>query len=206
MKYITLAIAIWGAVTGTTSLIIKILDFRKARPNLKIELSKNHNSFVISNKHMSWRGYTYPDNYFSGVLSITIKNVSQQPVTISKFEYKKYISKTDKNFWVNVITHPEFVKDYRKPIRDSKGIKNISFYTLNLKYAPEFDLPLRINAYETKTIGIFTPFIEEASIKNGEFKFNSKIVSTNKNYHFNVDVPEIHQVVHDFDDYIPQKS
>lgn len=199
MDTITLLIAIWGAITGTIGLILKALDFKEAKPNLKFELDKTKTSFYTDVSNINWDNIHYSGNWDSAIINVVIKNKGRQPVTISNIEAKEYFSIGNNNpkyHWrdVNLMrnTLVRFIK---------KNDKDQVTTWLNLKYANTAELPLRMEAFESKSIRITVPFVDKSLSKGHTLKCFLKFISVDKEYKFNFSVPEIRQVVPNLNEY-----
>lgn len=193
----TTIIAIWGAITGSISLVMKYLDFRKTKPRLKIELSETYKSFIVPGDYLDVRGTNYGSEWYSAAISLKIENNSRQPVTVNKIEYKyTYGEKSVR--WNDVQFTPFSLKSFTK----SDGLV---LTRLRLPLAKSIELPVRIEAYDAISFEFFAPFIDEKLIQNGHFKINLKIHTPAKEHHVTFSVPEIHQIVPNLDTYIRQK-
>lgn len=199
---LTTIIAIWGAATGSISLFMKYLDFRKTKPRLRIELSESFHSFVVPSNYLKIHGLTYDSDSYSAVISLKIENNSRQPVTINKLEYKYHYINGIK--WCDVQICQFDLKIFEKEKGVDSQERKIST-RVSLPLAPMVKLPIRLDAYDSISFKFYTPFLDKNFIQDGCFKSELKIHTPSKIHHINLSVPEIHQIVPNLDTYTQHK-
>lgn len=181
--------AILGAITGSGSLLFNI---KQSLPNLKIMVSKDHDSFITKSKYTS---LTYDDKAVLAIISLKLTNRSKQPITVETIKFQRKWK--GKKTWYNVDKHFGVATL-------SKDTGNGSSVYHNFILPPkELNLPLRIGSYDTKFIRIAAYYWNNNEIKKcgDNYKVRLRINTSNKVFKKTFFLPEIHKVVPDLDTY-----
>lgn len=183
---ITTITAVWGAITGTISLVWNFYFKSKETSHLKISLSKHFATFISPPELIYVQSTTF--NQPIGVINVLLVNKGAKLESIHDI---RYYNKTYKK-WFPVSLENFFIKSMSEQIK-----KNVTAYH-TLSVSKQTKLPLNLDGYESQEhkFLIFLP---------KEFKDNTKIklmfVTSRKKYRFSFQIQSLDHILPDWKKY-----
>ena len=177
--------AIWGAVTGTASLVWNIYKDKKEGPHLLIELSDRNKSFICPPSLVEARGWRFDEPVY--VINLLIENNGnkQESITNIKYfdeKYKQWIPTRLDKFSIRDISYPA----------NSAGV----FIQHSFPVGKNINLPFIVKAHEAQECEMFIPIISKYQ-DGAKVRFETTTRLYTKHFY----IPRIDQIVPDYQKY-----
>lgn len=171
-------IAVIGCVSGVTSLLLKLFEYLRTVPKLKIEVDDITNSYFFDAQ-----SFGKLDRYKTkncAIVSLKISNCSLHPITINSITAKS--KNTD-----YVCRHDSSLEFSPKDIR--LGPNSFTYYPCS----SAIKIPARLDANDTIYASARFPFIDkivENSVDKKSIVLLLSVSTPIKVFHYNVELPE----------------
>ncbi|EHT2912756.1 hypothetical protein KXK16_002753, partial [Listeria monocytogenes] len=163
-----LTIAIIGAITGISSLLLQFFSYLYLKASLKIEYDDWTSSFYFNTKSFDGTISVNDKENNSAAISVRLVNRSSEPITIYKVSFK-----SRSNFDI----HRDFFKFTPAKIHMDSG------RTTSLNIANQFDLPITIDPYSVIN-GSINCLYADQFIKNKKFVAKLIFQTSRKSFRF----------------------
>ncbi|MCM1234597.1 MAG: hypothetical protein NC489_31230 [Ruminococcus flavefaciens] len=183
---ITTITAVWGAVTGSLSLLWNIYSKKLEKPHLKVQLSKRFTSFICPPDLIYLPGWMIKENVL--VVNFLLKNTGNQPESITAITYYDY----QMHKWLPIET-----KDFHiKRLNEKHSDGSITFHELPVGSKLSFPFDIQGNQSLEKKLFVY---LNEEEAKQTKFKFCFE--TTNHNYHFSFQIQPLDHILPDWKRY-----
>lgn len=165
---VELVIAIIGAVTGISGLLLQFFDYWKSRPNIEFDLDKDKRNFYFLNDGKTFRtNNNLKKSEIIAAIPILIRNKSVQPITIEKIE----------------VIHP--LANFPMPL-EPRIMDNVLTYKLDhlksvqISLGNTIELPHRIDGYDSLYGNIKPSWFNKDYLEDDKLKLTLRLI-TSKN-------------------------
>lgn len=183
---VTTITAVWGAVTGSLSLLWNIYSKKLEKPRLKVQLSKRFQSFICPPQLFYDRSSEFSQPL--GVINVLLINKGAGLESVHNILY--YNDKYKKWF---PVCRDDF---YIKRMDEENGNGTTSFYKLPV--GQQVKLPLDLQGYQSQEYKFFI-MLPKNVIANKKLKV--KFLTSQGKYHFSFRIQSLDHILPDWRKY-----
>lgn len=167
----TLIIAIIGAITGTSGLLIKLSEYLREQPKIKIEAIENKEFYFNESDEVKPELSTVFDNQTRfGIINLLVKNRSSFPVTIHKIEaYQRQNILKKKHYAID--------KSSENFVQYNQGNTYFTF-----SFFENFPDDFRLDTFDSKKGRIEIYWLDNVTVKNDRIKLTVKFYTSRRNF------------------------
>lgn len=183
---ITTITAIWGAVTGSLSLLWNIYSKKLEKPHLKVQLSRRFQSFICPPQLFDDKSISFSQPL--GVVNVLLINKGAGLESIHNImyyddQYKKWFPVCKDDFYI-------------KRMNEENGNGTIAFHELPVGQPTK--LPLDLQGYQSQEHKFFI-ILPKNIVANKKLKF--KFLTSQKEYRFSFRIQSLDHILPDWKKY-----